>query len=641
MKKILILVMLLLLSIGAIADNRLKVVAWGTSVSTDKNKFLEDFGLKSGIGVSDLWIGSEKFSFSGYFLPNLNANLQFSFIISDKLRLTTGFSQYRKWWDTSSGHETTPGGYAVASWIPNTNTISPLSDRDDLHTTRRVGSVQLDYLVTPLQKISLGYRRLARDGRLTPFSRGFTFVGDVPFAATAASIRNYDVDGQEASLKGNLAFGHWFLDMGASMQSWDNVFTNSLGTFGLTAKIGSTEIVDNFSTNVFHANARLGHTFESGEVFGAFAYSRLKDDPTNSLMETGTFFSGTRAGSGSITQETTRWRLSLTWKPIRWILLHAAANRMVRSKDGSYVETRTDYPAVLNAVSSRDLSTNQLRTRVRFLFRKVRVDLYARYTSREVDDKFSSAVTNSGFDKDLFQDLTLTRDEWREGIRASLRLQDSTQLKVRLEAYQQERETDLHDLTWGYYPGDTDTDGTDSSYRLSHSSGKWQFFIQGNVQNWDRELAAPYFDQIYDPTQLFEETSSKGRVQQHILTAATQLNQTTWNVRVGYVREQFSFQDAFRELNYQPVKYNLKGVLYGLGGTISGQAWSFVWDVNYIDTTGTQSHDRIRGSVDFSKRIRDNHTLVVTYRYYSFEEQEFELDDYQGHFFAIGWQYKF
>lgn len=641
MKKILIPMMLLLLSISAFASNRVKVVAWGTSTRADGNKFLEDVGLKSGIGISDLWIGSEKFSLSGYFLPNLNADLRFSFFISDKWRLTAGFNQYRKWWDTSAGQETTPGGYAVVDWVPYTNTIKPISDLDELRTTRRVGSIQLAYLVTPLQKVSLGFRYLTRDGHLTPFYRGFTFAGDVPFAATAASIRNYNSDGQEANLKGNFSFGPWFLDIGATMQSWDNVYTNSLGTFGDTDRIGLTKIEDDFSTNVLHAHAELGLTFERGEVFGAFAYSRLKDDPRNSLTETGTFFSGTRTGSGKVTQETSRWQLGLTWRLPWRILLHAAASRMDRSKEGSYAETRTDFPAVLNAVSSRDVTTDQLRTRVRFLFRKVRVDLYARYTSREVDEQFSTAVTESRFDKDLFQDLTLTHHEWREGVRASLRLQNSSRLTVKLEAYQQEKETDLQDLTWGYYPGDADTNGIDGSYRLSLPRGNWQFYVQGNVQKWDRDLAAPYFDPIYDPTQLIKETATEGRVQQHILTAATQVKRTAWNVRVGYVREKFSIQDPFTEFNYQPVEYDLKGILYGLGGVFSGRSWSFAWDGNFIHTTGSQSHDRIRGSMDFSKRIRDNQTLVVTYHYFNFDEQEFKLDDYQGHFLAVGWRYKF
>lgn len=641
MKKLFILGMLLLFSMSALADNGVKVVAWGTSSSADGNKSLEDFALKSGIGVSDLWIWSGKFSLSGYYLPNQNADLRFSFFAHDKWRLTAGFSQSRKWWDTSAGHETTPGGYAVANWFPNTNTIAPLSDRDELHTTRRAGFVQLDYLVTPLQKISLGYRRLTRDGRLTPFFRGFTFAGGVPFAATAASIRNYDVDGQEARLKANLSFGDWFLDIGAFMQSWDNSITNSLGTFGLTSKIGLTEIKDNFSTDIVHTHVRLGRSFEQGKVVGAFAYSRLNDDPRHSLTETGTSISGTRAGSGSVTQETTRWQLSLTWRPVRWILLHADGHRMDRSKEGSYAETRTDYPAVLNGTSSRDISANQLRTRVRFLFRKVRVDLYARYTSRDIDEKFSTAVTESAFDRDLLQDLTLTRDEWREGIRASLRLQNSARLAVKLEAYQQERETNLRDLTWGYYPGDADTNGMEGSYNLSFPSGPWQFHVQGFFQRWDRNLAPPYFDPIYDPTQLLEETAAEARVQQHMLTAATQISRTVWNARVGYVREKFSIKDPFQEFNFQPVDYDLEGILYGLGGVFNGRTWSVAWDAIFIDTKGSQSHDQIRGSVDFSKQITDKNALVVTYRFFSFDEQEFELDDYQGHFLAIGWRHQF
>ncbi len=641
MKKILILMMLLLLSIGAFADNWVKVVAWGISTSTDKNMFLENQGLKSGVGISDLWLGNEKFSFSGFYLPNQNADLRFSFSIKDKWRVTARFSQYRKWWDTSAGHETTPGGYAVADWVPNTNTIAPLSDREELHTTRRMGSIQLDYLITPLQKVSFEYSKLTRTGNLTPFFRGMTFVGGVTFAATAAAIRNYDGDGQEAILKGNFAFGHWFIDVGGTMQSWDNVYTNSLGTFGDTAQISLTEWKDDFSTDVLYTHARLGGTFEQGEVFGAFAYSRLKGDPSNMLTETGTYFSGTRAGSGTVTQETTRWRLGFTWKPIKQILLHATAGRMDRSKDGSYTETRTDFPAELNAVSSREVAENQLRTRVRVLLPKVRVDLYARYTSREVDKLFSTTVTESGFDKDIFQDLTLTRDEWREGVRASLRLENNARLMVKLEAFQRKEETDLQDLTWGYHPGDTDSDGLDGSYRLALPISNWQFYIQGNVQEWDRNLAAPFFDPIYDPTQLFEETATEGRVQQHILTAATQVGRTAWDLRVGYLREEFSIKHPFSEFNYQPVEYDLKGILYGLGGVFSGQTWSFSWDTNFIDTTGSQSHDRIRGSIDFSKRIRDDHTLVVTYRYFDFNEQEFELDDYQGHFLAIGWRYKF
>jgi hypothetical protein len=254
---------------------------------------------------------------------------------------------------------------------------------------------------------------------------------------------------------------------------------------------------------------------------------------------------------------------------------------------------------------------------------------------------FSTAVTESRFDKDLFQDLTFSHKEWREGIRASLRLPASARLTMKLEAYQQEKDTDLRDLTWGYYPGNSETDGINGSYRLSIPSGSLQFHVQGNVQNWDRDLAAPYFDPIYDPTQVFEETATEGRVQQHILTAATQVKRTFWNARIGYVREEFSIQDPFVEFNYQPVEYDLKGILYGLGGVINGRTWSFTWDANFIDTTGSLSHDRIRGSADFSKRIRDDHTLVITYRYFKFNEEEFELDDYQGHFFAIGWRYNF
>ena len=189
MKKILIPMMLLLLSIGAFADNRVKLVAWGAFSRSDENKFLEELGLKSSLGLSDLWIGNEKYSLSGYFLPNQNADLRLLFFIRDKWRLTAGFRQYRKWWDTSAGHETTPGGYKIANWVPNTNTISPLSDRDELHTTRRVGSIQLDYLLSPLQQASFGFRCPTRNGRLTPFFGVFTFGGDVAFAGAAISAR--------------------------------------------------------------------------------------------------------------------------------------------------------------------------------------------------------------------------------------------------------------------------------------------------------------------------------------------------------------------------------------------------------------------------------------------------------------------
>ncbi len=641
MKKFLIPVMLLLISAGVLYSNVVKVVAWGAFTSSDENKFLEDLGLRSSLGISDLWIGSETFSLSGYYLPNHNADLRLSSSIGDKWRLTARFSQYRKWWDTSAGHEKTPGRYSVADWIPNTNTITPLSDRDDLHTTRRMGSAQLNYLVTPLQKLSIGYSILNRDGNLTPFFRGFTFVGDVPLAATAASIRNYDSNGQEAILKGNFAVGNWFMDLGGTWQSWDNVYTNSLGTYGNTDRIGLTEMADDFSTNVLHAHARLGGTFNLGGVFGAFTYSRLKGDPSNSLTEKGTNFAGTRNGAGKVTMETTRWQLGFTLKLPWRISLFAAASRMNRSKEGSYMETRTDFPAVLNSDSSRDVSTNRIRTRVRFLFPSVRLELYARYTSREMDRLFSSTITESVEDKALIQDLTLNHDEWREGVRASLRLEDRVRLTLNLEAYQQKNVTDLRDLTWGYYPGDADTSGLDGSYRLSLASVDWQFYFQGSFQRWDRDLAAPFFDPIYDPTQLFEETATEGRVQQHILTAATQVKRTIWNARFGYIQEKFSIQDPFVEFNYQPVEYDLKGILYGLGGVLNGRTWSFAWDANLIDTTGSQSHDRIRGSLDFSKQIRDNYTLVVTYRYFNFNEQEFELDDYQGHFIAIGWRYQF
>jgi hypothetical protein len=258
-----------------------------------------------------------------------------------------------------------------------------------------------------------------------------------------------------------------------------------------------------------------------------------------------------------------------------------------------------------------------------------------------VDELSTTEVTESSFDKDLIQDLTLSHKELRGGIRASLRLKKSVRLTFNLEAYQQEKEADLRDLTWGYYAGDSDTKGLEGSYRLSLPSGNWQFYVQGNVRKWDRDLAVPYFDPIYDPTQLLENTATEAQMHQHILTVATQIKRTAWNIRVGYIGEKFSIQDPFMEFNYQPVEYDLKGVLYGLGGVISGQNWSLTLDINFIDTTGSQSHDRIRGSMDFCKRIRDNHTLVATYRYFSFDEQDFELDDYQGHFLTIGWRYQF
>ncbi len=647
MKKILIPLILLLISIGALAlnqektDDQVEVVAWGTTTDGNKNKFLEDEGLKSGIGISDLSIARKQFSLTGYYLPNRSADLQFTLSISDNWRLTAGFNQYRKWWNTSAGHETTPGGNSVADWFPLTNAIAPISDKDELFTTRRSGYVELDYLFTPLQKLSLGYRRLARTGDMTPFFRGYTFVGGVPFAATAASIRNYDEKGNEGFLKGNFSFGHWFLDIDASMLSWDNAYTNTLGTFGLTAQVGLTEMGANFSTDVFHTHAILGYTFEQGEVFGAFSYSKLDSDPTNSLTETGNVVSGTRSGSGKATLETTRWRLGFTWKPVRQLLLHADASRLDRSKDGNYAETRTDYVAVLNAMSSRDVKTDKLRGRIRFMIPNFRLDLYAKYTSRKVDEMSTTAVTESDFDKDFIQDLALSHKEKRGGIRLSFRMKKSARLTLNLEAYQQDKEADLRDLTWGYYAGDSDTDGVDGSYRLSLPSGKLQFYIQGNVRRWDRDLAPPNFDPIYDPTQLLENTATEARMQQHILTVATQIDRTTWNVRVGYIREKFSIQDPFSEFNYQPVEYDLKGILYGLGGTISGQTWSCALDASFIDTTGSQSHDRIRGSIDFCKKILDKHTLVATYRYYRFNEQEFELDDYRGHFLTIGWRFQF
>ena len=271
MKKILIPIILILFSINGFAENQVKVVAWGTTDTGNQNKFLEDFGLKSGMGISKLSFENKQFSLNGYYLPNQNANLQFTFSISSKWRLTAEFNQYRKWWNTSAGHETTPGGYAVENWFPNTNSITPISDRDDLYTTRRGGLVKLDYLVTPLQKLTLGYRRLWRGGNQTPFMRGYTFIGGVPYSATAASIRNFDENGQEAILKGNFSFGHLTLDVGASLMSWDNGYTNTLGTFGESARIGLTEIRSDYSTDVFQAHARLGFVFDQGEVFGAFA----------------------------------------------------------------------------------------------------------------------------------------------------------------------------------------------------------------------------------------------------------------------------------------------------------------------------------------------------------------------------------
>lgn len=647
MKKILIPVIVLMLSMGVLADDQEKaddhvnVVAWGTTSSGSESKFLEDLGLKSGIGIADMWIGNRQFSLSGFYLPNLNADLQLTFSIKDKWRLTAGFEQYRKWWNTSAGHETTPGGYAVSDWFPNTNTIAPLSDQDELHTTRRSGFFELDYLVTPLQKLSIGYRRLARTGDLSPFFRGYTFVGDVPFAATAASIRNYDESGHEANLKGNFSFNHWALDVGASILSWDNVYTNTLGTFGNVSRIGLTETADNFSTDVFHTHARLGYTFGRGEIFGAFAYSKLDSDPTNSLNETGTFVSGIGSGSGKVIQETTRWRLGLTWKPVAQILFHAAGGRMDRSKEGSYAETRTDFPAVVSADSTRDVITDQIRGRVRFLLRKFRIDVYARFTSRNVDELTSIEETESVFPKNQVQDLSLSYDELRGGIRASMRLKRSARLTLKLEGYRQEKEVDLRDLTWGYYAGDSDTDGLEGSYRLSLPNGKCQLYVQGFVRRWDRDLAPAFFDPIYDPTQLIENSATEARMQQHILTVATQINRTTWNVRIGYIWDKFSLQDPFAGFNYQPTEYGQKGILYGLGGTFSGQTWSLAWNAHYFDTTGSQSHDRIRGSVDFSKQIHDNHTLVVNYRYFRFDEQKFELDDYQGHFLTIGWRYQF
>lgn len=641
MKKILIPLILMVFSIGAFAESQVKMVAWGASTSADENKFLEDLGLKPGIGISNLWIEKERFSFGGYYLPNHNADLRLILYIANNWRLKSSFSQYRKWWDKSAGHEKTPGGYAVADWFPYTNTTAPISDKDELYTTRRSGSVQLDFLITPLQKVSLGYRKLIRSGNLTPFFRGFTFVGDVPFAATAASLRNYDTDGQEVTLKGNFAFRSWFLDIETGIQNWDNLYTNSLGTFGSSAQIGWTEISDDFSANVLYAHAQLGRVFRSGEVFGAFAYAKMKDDPSNSLKETGPYISGIRAGSGKVDQKTARWQLGFRWKLASWIRVHTTGTHTDRSKDGSYLESRSDYPAVLNAASSRRVITDRLKSRIQLLFPKVRADLFGQYTYRKTDERFSTEVTESGFDKDLLQDLTLTHNEWREGIRLSLRLKNSARMTMKLEAYQKKEETDLRDLTWGYFPGDTDTDGMDASYRLSLPIGRWQFYVQGSLQAWSRDLAPPFFDPIYDPTQVFENSATKSKVQQHILRAATQLHRTTWNVRFGYVLERFSIQDPFAEFNYQPVEYDLKGILYGVGGVISGQTWSLAWDASFIDTTGSQSHDRIHGYLDFSKKVSDSHTLVATYRFYKFDEKEFGIDDYQGHFLALAWQYKF
>ncbi len=642
MRKILIPLALLLLQILAFADSqRVNVIAWGVTASGNENKFLEDEGLQSGIGIADLWLRGRNFTLAGFYLPNQNADLKFTFSVKDKWRLAAGFKQFRKWWNSSTGHETTPGGYAVSEWLPGTNSIAPLSDQDHLRTTRRSGFAVCEFLVTPLQKVSLGYERLARKGDQSPLFRGFTFVGDVPFAATAASIRNIEENGHKAVLKGNFIFRQWSFDVKASVLSLDNSYGNTIGTFGITEQVGLTNMEDNYSTNVFQTLARLGYSFRQGEIFGAFVYSKLDSDPANSLVETGTFFSGMRSGSGTALQEATRFQLGFSWKPARGILFHAAGIRMDRSKEGNYSETRTDFPAGLDTIANRDLTRNQLRTRVRFLFRKLRVDLYTQYTSREVDEQFTSVVAESRFDRSLFRDLTRTHDEWRGGVRASLGIKNMARLRLKLEAYKQKQETELRDLTWGYYPGDADTDGMDGSYRLSLSRGRWQFFVQGSIQAWNRDQAAPYFDPIYDPTQLFEEASSKGLVQQHILTTSAQIKGMIWNVRVGYIGEKFSFQDTFSEFNYQPVEYNLRGILYGLGGALSGRTWSLDWDASYIDTSGSQSHDRIRGSVDFSKQIHDGHALVVNYRYFNFDEAKFELDDFQGHFFAIGWRYKF
>ncbi len=642
MKKILIPFMLVLLSVSSFASvNWVNIVAWAVTTNMDENKFLEDEGLRSGLGISDMWIGSEKFSFGGYYLPNHNADLHLSFSLSNKWKFTAGFKQLRKWWDTSTGHETTPGGYSVADWVPNSNTIEPLSDKEHLYTNRIKHSVQLDFLVTPLQKVSLGFRLKTHDGNITPLFRGFTYTGNVPYAATAAVVRNYNGDSQEADLKGNFAFSGFHLDFGASVQSWKNHYTNTMGTYGYSAQIGQTFMMDDYDTNVFHANVRLSRSFKRGEVFGAFIYSQMKSDPSNSLLETGTFISGGREGSGSVSLDSTRWQLGFNWEPVKRVLLHAAASRLDRSKEGSYSEVRNDYLSVLNSDSNREVSLDQIRTRLRFLFRNFRMDLYGKYTYRKVDSLFTSAVTKSRFDKDLLQDLTQTNREWREGIQLSLKMKDLARLSTKVELYQQDKETDLRDLTWGYYPGDADTNGLDGSYRLSHQHGKLQFYIQGHVQNWDRDLVTPYYDPIYDPTQLLAETSTRGRIQQHIFTTAAQIKSTTLNVRFGYLREKFSVKDPFVEFNYQPVDYDLEGMLYGLGGVFSGRNWSFAWDASFIDTSEIQSHDRIRASLEFSKMFGENHTLVATYKYFKFDEMDFEFDDYQGHFFALGWRFQF
>jgi len=616
----------------------------GVGTSGDRDKWLEDFGAKSGFTLDALRCGRDDersaFSVDVRWLASEEGALRGAFEGTGGWKLRVGLDQYRKWSDTSVGPPVTSFGTPLDQFYPGDNTIRAAFGNREVVSRRRSAWLDLSFPTGTFGTIVLGGERLEQEGTLTLVSRGSTFADDRLLAFNTPALANLDLGTNRGFLRGDFLLGDVTLSAAASFEKRSDDVLRTYPTFGTGSLLDLTSLGDRFDTRTTRAELAGSYPAGPATLFASGSWTRSKAEPssTRSIDAPDGASLGSRSTSGTRTDarnQTTS--LGAVVEATENLVFRLGVTAGKETSSGSGAETRFDNgatdPTIWNSSARRETRRTTAKGEATWSGAGIRATLGYDWQARERDSESviekSPAIFPARYAETSDRDST----RGRAYFRLRVPLGAAHRLLVGIDRTKETTDLELGEIENEYATGEVDRTGWRAFADAQlFRTGATSVSLRYDGAKGKDELGAPVFDPIYDPSRTPGGTRFDHDKHSVDLRAFSSNERLSGWASVGWRKETGEFSPALATFaGFAATTWKTSGPAVSAGGAFAPwPSGSFDANVFWMQTRDSVANDRLEAGVGYRHDFSDRIGLVARYRWARFDERRFGTDDYRG-----------
>lgn len=589
----------------------------GAFTSGDSGRRDDQEGYRSGVGLA-VDTRRDGFHLALDFAPTTAGWLDLELNASSPWRFSLHVDRTRRYSDDSIRPELTPLGTPVSSFFPGTNTLFPAFGDVDPVLTRHRFRARLAYLL-PNGSIDVSARGVVLRGDKVPEAGGITFGDNGAPAFFVPGLEHQDTTESEVSLGARLnALGlDWNVRLARGKR--DGESTTSFPTFGVNRLIDISNYTEGHDATFTTASLAAAFERRTFTLVGGVGYQKVSSTPS---------FNGGVAGAtptdtlqnGSVEAKRKTAAASARANPVESVTFRVAgrATREDESASGSEpFRGRT-----MDLTRTDEIESWRAEAELRYAHEGFGAALLG---SR---DRRTDEIARLRTPMVQLQDDRTTRDLLRG--EASYRVSGKFRSRAFLERRWDDVDVDLHELLLGYATGNRENRITRLGVAASGTFGGVELGVDLQGADGTADLDPPYFDPVFDPSQVLTKARGRTRTRSYLAHAASAGGSPfqVWG-DLGWREESWAFDDTVTFPGFAPVDEEVSGLTASVGATwVPSVAWRATVS-GWLDAPShTVAHRAYRLEAGVEREITKSWSARLGVLHRRFSESLYHLDDY-------------